>query len=132
MLLLEQDTTRKGWIYELLPKPKPKFDAGNNKEYKIEAIINMAIYAKEAKKYLLGLYYLVFWKSYREKESTWELSSTVMHFRKMISTFYKNHPEIPTATSSTLDFALSIAKLSVKPAKPSTKQKQSRLTNSTK
>ena len=42
----------------------PKFQTGNDKEYKVEAIQDNAIYAKEADGYIPGLYYLVVWKSY--------------------------------------------------------------------
>ena len=59
MSLLEQDSTRKGRMNELFPKPELKLDASNNKEYKVEAIIDSAIYVKEAKRHLLSLYYLV-------------------------------------------------------------------------
>ena len=55
-----------------------------------------------------------------------------MHFRKMIFTFYKDHPEKLTATSPPLNSAPLMAKLSVKPVKPFAKQKQSRLIGSTK
>ena len=58
MSLLEQDTTRK----ERVDKNTTKLDAGDNKgsEYKMEAICNNAVYAKESKSgHLLGLYYLV-------------------------------------------------------------------------
>ena len=55
---------------ELFPEPKPEFDAGNNKKYKVEAIIDSAVYAKKAEEHLPGLYYLISWKSYPEKEST--------------------------------------------------------------
>ena len=44
----------------------------------------------------------------------------------MISTFYKDYSEKPTATFLSLDSALSIAKPSVKPVKVYTKQKQDR------
>ena len=37
----------------------PKFEMGNNKKYKIEAIWKNTIYAKEADKNLLRLYYSV-------------------------------------------------------------------------
>ena len=57
--LLEQDTTRKGRMNELFPKPEPEFDAGDNKEYEVKAIIDSAVYAKEAERHLPGLYYLV-------------------------------------------------------------------------
>ena len=125
--LLEQDTTRKERMNELFPEPEPELYAGDNKEYKVEAIKNSAVYAKEAEGYLTGLYYLVSWKGYSEEKSIWEPSSTVIHLRKMISAFHKDHPEKSMATFPPLNSALPIAKLSVKlPVKPSTKQKQGR------
>ena len=118
---------------ELFSEPEPEFDAGDNKEYKVEAIIDSAIYAKEAERHLLGLYYLVSWKGYPEEESTWKPSFAVMHLRKMISTFHKDHPEKSTATSPLLDSTPPMAKPSIKPpVKPSTKQKQGRPIGSTK
>ena len=77
--LLKQNTTRKKQINELFLEPEPKFDAGNNKEYEVEAIINSTVYAKEVEEHLLGLYYLVFWKGYLKEKSIWNLSSVVMH-----------------------------------------------------
>ena len=79
MSLLEQDTTRKGRMNKLFSEPEPEFNAGDNKKYKVEAIIDSAVYAKKAEKHLPGLYYLVSWKNYPEEESTWEPSSAVMH-----------------------------------------------------
>ena len=69
MSLLKQDITRKEQMNELFSEPDPEFDVGNNKKYKVEVIIDSAIYAKKAKKYLPGLYYLIFWKSYLEEKS---------------------------------------------------------------
>ena len=63
MSLLEQNIMGKGRINELFLEPEPEFDAGNSKEYEVEAIIDSAIYAKEAEGHLPGLYYLVLWKS---------------------------------------------------------------------
>ena len=68
--LLEQDTIRKKRMNGLFPEPEPEFDAGNNKKYKVEAIIDSVIYAKKAKRHLPGQYYLVSWKGYLEKKST--------------------------------------------------------------
>ena len=131
--LLEQDITRKRRINELFPEPAPEFNAGNDKEYEVEAIKDSAVYAKKAEGHLPGLYYLIFWKGYPEKKSTWEPSSAVMHFRKIISAFHKDHLEKPMATSPPLNFAPPIAKPSVKPpVKPSAKQKQSGQIGSTK
>lgn len=45
-------------------KPEQKLDLVNNKVYKIEPICNSKVYTKEAAIQLLGLYYLVSWKSY--------------------------------------------------------------------
>ena len=121
--LLEQDTTRKERMNELFPESEPEFDAGDNKEYKIKAIIDNAVYAKEAEAHLPGLYYLVSWKSYLEKKSTWEPSFAIIHFWKIISIFHKNYPEKPMATTPPLNSALLMAKPTVKPAKLSSKQK---------
>ena len=57
MLLLEQDTTKKEQINEFAKVPK--FEAGNNKEYNVEAIQDNAVYAKEVDGHLPGLYYLI-------------------------------------------------------------------------
>ena len=118
---------------ELFPELELEFNAGNNKKYEVEAIKDSAIYAKKVERHLPGLYYLVSWKSYSEEESTWEPSSVVMHLRKMISAFYKDHPEKPTATFPPTDSAPPMAKPSVKPpVKPSAKRKRGRPIGSTK
>ena len=51
---------------------KLEFEAGgNNEEYKVEGICDSAVYARKSEAgHLLGLYYLVSWKSYHEDEST--------------------------------------------------------------
>ena len=54
MSLLEQDITKKRREFLV-----SEFKLGNNKEYKIEAIQDSAVYAKEADGHLPGLYYLV-------------------------------------------------------------------------
>ena len=56
--LLEQDITKKGWEFLV-----PKFEQSNNKEYKVEAIQDSAIYVRESESgHLSGFYYLVSWK----------------------------------------------------------------------
>ena len=132
MSLLEQDTIRKGRINELFPEPEPEFDVGDNKEYEVEAIIDSTVYAKEAEGHLPGLYYLISWKDYPEEKNTWEPSSSVMYLGKMISTFHKDYPEKPTATSFPLDSAPPMAKPIVKPTKSSAKRKQGGPTSSMK
>ena len=52
--LLKQDTTRKGREFSV-----PKFEPGNNKEYKVEAVQNSAVYAKKINGHLPKLYYLI-------------------------------------------------------------------------
>ena len=55
--LLEKDNTRKERINEFAEVPQ--FEPGDNKEYKMEAIRDSAVYAKETDGHLLGLNYLV-------------------------------------------------------------------------
>ena len=110
---------------ELFPEPEPEFDAGDNKEYKVEGFIDSAVYAKETEGHLPGLSYLVSWKGYPEEESSWEPSSTVLYLRKMISTFHKDYLEKPMTTSPPFDSTPPMAKPSVKPpVKPYAKQKR--------
>ena len=48
-----------------------ELNTGNNEEYKVEAIRDIAVYIRESKSgHLPGLYYLVFWKGYLKKENT--------------------------------------------------------------
>ena len=111
-----------------------ELDAGNEgSEYKVEAIWDSAVYARESKSgHLPGLYYLVSWKGYLEEENTWEPYSAVQHLRKLISSFHKDHPDKPTATSEAIDTAPPMARPTIKPAaKPmvrptAPKQKRSR------
>lgn len=48
----------------------PEFEAGDDKDYEVDAIQDSAVKAKEANKYLSGLYYLVAWNGYPEEEDT--------------------------------------------------------------
>ncbi len=57
--LLEQDTTRKGRVDKTLPEPEKEFEAGDNKEYEVEAIIDSAVYGQQANDQMPGLYYLL-------------------------------------------------------------------------
>ena len=48
-----------------------ELDAGKDSgKYKVEAICDNAVYARESAGHLLGLYYLVSWKGYPEEENT--------------------------------------------------------------
>lgn len=99
----------------------------NNKKYKIKAIRNSKVYAKEAVGQLLSIYYLVFWKCYIEEKSTWELALAIIHLCKIISTFHKEHSEqfivILLLKDSAPPMAKPIAKLAVKSLNAYTKRK---------
>ncbi len=49
MSLLEQDTTRKGRVDKALPESEKEaeFEAGDNKKYEVEAIIDSAVYDQQ-------------------------------------------------------------------------------------
>lgn len=48
MSLLEQDTTRKGQVNEPVNDlSEREFEAGNNKKYEVEVIINSAVYGQK-------------------------------------------------------------------------------------
>ena len=125
--LLEQIITRKGWVDD--ENNVAKLEAGNkNGEYEMEAIQNSAVYMRESEfGHLLGLYYLVSWKRYLKKKNTWEPASAMQYLRKLISSFHKNHPEKPTATSPAIDTVSPVARPTTKPTKP-LKKKQKQLT----
>ena len=67
--LLEQDTK----IEERVDKNATELDISNNDGvgYKVEAIWDSAVYARESKSdHWLGFYHLVSWKRYLEEEKT--------------------------------------------------------------
>ena len=71
MSLLEQDTTRKGRVNEEVKQME--FDSSDDEsgEYKVEAIRDSTVYARESESgHLPSLYYLVSWKGYPEEENT--------------------------------------------------------------
>ena len=113
--LLEQDTTRKGRVDEATSQLEFEGDGGDGEEYEVEAIRDSAVYARESEGHLPGLYYLVSWKGYPEEENTWEPASAIQHLRRLVSTFHKEHPEKPTATSPPTDSAPPRARPTVKP-----------------
>ena len=131
MSVLKQDTTKKRRMDEEVRQIK--FDADDNEsgKYELEATWDSAVYARESELgYLQSLYYLVSWKGYPEEENTWEPTSVVQHLRKLISLFYKDHPDKAIVTSPAINTAPPIARPTVKPTKP-LKRKQGRLANST-
>ena len=105
---------------------KMEFDAGGNEsgDYEVEAIRDNAVYARESESgHVLGLYYLVSWKGYSDEENIWEPASAVQHLRRLINSFYKDHPDKPIATFLAIDTAPPMARPIVNPTEPP-KQKQ--------
>ena len=121
MSLLEQDTIRKERVDEKTVEQLEFEAGGNNKEYKMEGICNSAVYAKESKAgHLLDLYYLVSWKGYPKDENTLEPALAMQHLWKLVSTFHKDYPNKPTATS----LLINLAPLMAKPAPPNVNGKR--------
>ena len=88
-----------------------KFDAGNNKEYKVDGIWDSAVYAKEsAIGQLPGLYYLVSWKGYPKNKNSWELTSAIQYLWRLVTAYHKTNLKKPTLTSTPVDTALLIAR----------------------
>ena len=111
-----------------------KLDAGNkSKKYKVKAIWDSVVYTNKLKSgHLLDFYYLVLWKGYPEEENIWKPLSAVQQLKKLINSFYKDHPEKPIATSLPINSAPPMARPIVKPtAKATTKQKRGQPANST-
>ena len=89
-----------------------EFEAGDDKEYKVDGIRDSAVYARElAIRQLPGLYYLVLWESYPEEENTWEPVSAIQHFRRLVTAYHKDNPEKPIAISAPVDTAPPMARL---------------------
>ncbi len=75
--MLEQDTTKRGWVNKILLERKKdlKFEVRDNKKNEVEAIINSAMYGQQVNSNQMpGFYYLVLWKGYPKEENTWEPS----------------------------------------------------------
>ena len=114
MSLLEKDTTKKKRVDE----NTIKLDAGDDSgEYEVEVIWDSAVYAKEVDEYLLRLYYMLEWKRHPKEKNNWKPVSAVMHLRKLVNTFHKDHLKKPTTTSTVLDLAPPMARPIVKPTK---------------
>ena len=47
----------------------PKFEPDDDKKYKVEAIQDSAVYAKEANGYPLDMYFFIAWNGYPEEEN---------------------------------------------------------------
>ena len=127
MSLLEQDISKKRQVDKKVTELE--FETGKSKKYKVEAIWVSAVYSNEVEGHLPGLYYLLVWKRYAEKENIWELLSTIKYLKKLINSFYKKYSEKPTITSQLIDSVPPMAKATIKPTKLTTKWKQGQLAN---
>ena len=124
--LLEQDTTRKRRVDKKTSQLEFEDDS-EGEEYKVEAICDSTVYAKESESgQLPGLYYLISWKDFPEEENTWEPASAIQHLRRLVSTFHKENPDKPTATSTPVDTAPPTARPTVKPGARNNKRKRGR------
>ena len=65
---LEKDITKKEQVDENVRELE--FNTNDSKEYKVKAIRDNAVYAKELEGYLPGLHYLVAFKGYPQEENT--------------------------------------------------------------
>ena len=114
MSLLEKDTTRRRHVDNKALSEVEKdieIEIGGDKEYEVKVIIDYAVYNQQANNNQMpGFYYLVLWKGYLKEQNTQGPSLAVIHLRKLISTYHKEHTEKPTATSPPLNFAPPIAK----------------------
>ena len=78
MSLLEHDSIWKENINDKITEQLEFEAGGDNNEYEVEDIHDSAVYARESEAgHLLGVYYLVSWKSYLEDESIWKPTSAV-------------------------------------------------------
>ena len=129
MSLLEQDTTR--WEQVNKNVTKLKFDTGNSKKYKVEAIRDNAvglynrIEIRSSTRFLLpgSVEGLPWGKKYLR---TIVISSAP---KKLISSFYKDHPEKATTTFLPIDSAPPMARPTVKPIRSTNKQKRGQPAN---
>ena len=110
-------------VNELL-ELEQKLNTRDDKKYKLKAIYNSKVFVKEAVEQLPWLYYLVSWKSYLEKKSTWKSPLAVIHLCKMINTFHKDYPKKSIVRLALIDFNLPIAKLTAKLSIEISKRKQ--------
>lgn len=90
MSLLKLDITKKERVDKI---SQLELDKGDIEKYKVKAICNSKVYTSKSKNHLLGLYYLVSLRSYKEEKNTWELVIAVQHFQRFFITFHKKYLE---------------------------------------
>ena len=121
---MEKDTTRKPQVGETISLLEFESNGdGDGKDYEVEAICDSEVYTRESECHLPGFYYLISWKGYPKEKNTWEPSLAIQHLRRLVSTFHKEHLEKPTATSTPVNSAPTMAKPAVKPGSANKKNK---------
>ena len=120
--MLEHDIIKKRRVDKKITELE--FEAGDSKEYEVEAVWDNVVYANKAKGHPPGLYYLVLGKKYLKEENTWEPSSAVQHLKKLINFFHKKYPKKPAATFLSIDSTPSMTRSIVKPTRLIIKRKQ--------
>ena len=73
------------------------------------------VYTSKLDSYLPGLYYLILWKGYSQKENTWKSAVAILHLYKLINIFHHDYPEKSIAIFLLIDSTLPIARPIVKP-----------------
>ena len=76
MSVLEQNTIRKKYVNRNNPT-KLDVNDNHNRNYKLKAIFNNAVYIRESTSYLAKLYNLVFWKNYLKEKNILESRSAI-------------------------------------------------------
>lgn len=98
-----------------------KLKKNNSKKYKVKTICDSKVYARESdNSHPQSLYYMILWKNYPKEENTWKSTLAMLHFYKIINTFYHDYPEKAIITFMPINSVLPIAK-------PMTKFKASNL-----
>lgn len=54
-----------------------EFDIGNEKQYEVKEIGDNVVYSRESESDLAGLYYLISWNGYLQKQSISKLDSVI-------------------------------------------------------
>ena len=114
--MLEQDIIRKGQVNEKIVEYLEFQAISNNKKYKVESNRDSIVYTRNSEvDHLSGLYYLVPLKSYPKNKNTKKPALAVQHLRKLMSIFYKDYLNKPTAIFLLIDFTLPMAKYIILP-----------------
>ena len=119
--MLEQDTTKKGQVNDM--QLDFKFEIGDDKKYDVVDIWDSTAYTRKSVGQLPRFYYLVLWKSFSEKDNSWEPAMAIQPLQRLVTAYYKDKSKKPIATSALIDTAPPIARPIVKPTMALTKKR---------